>query len=154
MGCTYRMVAPDGGDCVPVGVRIGDLLYDAEKQSRGLEDRNNGFSEDLGAQVSHHSEFSIAGSEGESLNHQNGAIPLTVMNFPTLGQMADVDLPKKPQLSRNPSSQEQCRVCQQEKEEDLINLGCHCRGGLAEAHQSCINTWFNSRGSNKCEICQ
>ncbi|GMP35329.1 hypothetical protein CsSME_00007804 [Camellia sinensis var. sinensis] len=45
-------------------------------------------------------------------------------------------------------------VCQQEKEEDLIDLGCQCRGGLAKAHQSCINTWFHTRGSNKCEICQ
>ena len=47
-----------------------------------------------------------------------------------------------------------CRVCQEEKEEELIDLGCHCRGGLAKAHQSCIETWFNTRGSNKCEICQ
>ncbi|KAG6636396.1 hypothetical protein CIPAW_11G108300 [Carya illinoinensis] len=45
-------------------------------------------------------------------------------------------------------------VCQQEKEEILIDLGCHCRGGLAKAHRSCIDTWFCTRGSNKCEICQ
>ncbi|GMP35327.1 hypothetical protein CsSME_00007804 [Camellia sinensis var. sinensis] len=62
--------------------------------------------------------------------------------------------PKKELLSRNASCHEQCRVCQQEKEEDLIDLGCQCRGGLAKAHQSCINTWFHTRGSNKCEICQ
>lgn len=47
-----------------------------------------------------------------------------------------------------------CRVCQEEKEEALINLGCLCRGGLAKAHHSCIVKWFNTRGSNKCEICQ
>ena len=46
------------------------------------------------------------------------------------------------------------RVCQQEKEELLIDLGCHCRGALARAHRSCIDTWFRTRGSNKCEICQ
>ena len=46
------------------------------------------------------------------------------------------------------------RVCQQEKEEVLIDLGCHCRGGLAKAHRSCIDTWFRSKGSNKCKICQ
>ncbi|KAK4400227.1 hypothetical protein Sango_1128800 [Sesamum angolense] len=45
-------------------------------------------------------------------------------------------------------------VCQEETEEVLINLGCQCRGGLAKAHQSCIIKWFNTRGSNKCEICQ
>ncbi|EYU36916.1 hypothetical protein MIMGU_mgv1a019952mg, partial [Erythranthe guttata] len=44
-------------------------------------------------------------------------------------------------------------VCQEENEEVLINLGCQCRGGLAKAHHSCIMKWFNSRGSNKCEIC-
>ncbi|KAF8413423.1 hypothetical protein HHK36_001406 [Tetracentron sinense] len=46
------------------------------------------------------------------------------------------------------------RVCLEEAEEALIELGCRCRGGLAKAHQSCIDTWFRTRGSNKCEICQ
>ncbi|KAG8382588.1 hypothetical protein BUALT_Bualt05G0093200 [Buddleja alternifolia] len=45
-------------------------------------------------------------------------------------------------------------VCQEENEEVLINLGCQCRGGLAKAHRTCIIKWFNTRGSNKCEICQ
>lgn len=62
--------------------------------------------------------------------------------------------PKKPHLSRTPSSHDQCRVCQQEKEEDLIDLGCQCRGGLAKSHRTCIDTWFHTKGSNKCEICQ
>ncbi|KAH9774806.1 RING-CH-type domain-containing protein [Citrus sinensis] len=62
--------------------------------------------------------------------------------------------PKKDILSRTASSHEQCRVCQQDKEEVLIDLGCQCRGGLAKAHRSCINTWFRTKGSNKCEICQ
>ncbi|KAK4792182.1 hypothetical protein SAY86_022617 [Trapa natans] len=61
---------------------------------------------------------------------------------------------KKGCLSRNGSSHEHCRVCQQEKEEVLINLGCQCRGGIGKAHLLCINTWFRLRGSNKCEICQ
>ncbi|KAL0283400.1 UNVERIFIED_CONTAM: hypothetical protein Sangu_2893000 [Sesamum angustifolium] len=67
-----------------------------------------------------------------------------------------VDCPDKgePQLARNSTSHEECRVCQEETEEVLINLGCQCRGGLAKAHQSCIIKWFNTRGSNKCEICQ
>ncbi|KAI3453285.1 hypothetical protein Pfo_009948 [Paulownia fortunei] len=67
-----------------------------------------------------------------------------------------VDSPNKgePQLESNSTSHEECRVCQEENEEVLINLGCQCRGGLAKAHQSCIIKWFNTRGSNKCEICQ
>ncbi|KAK3218666.1 hypothetical protein Dsin_012636 [Dipteronia sinensis] len=62
--------------------------------------------------------------------------------------------PKKGCLSRSPSSHAQCRVCQQDKEEVLIDLGCQCRGGHAKAHRSCIDTWFRTRGSNRCEICQ
>ncbi|XWS38109.1 hypothetical protein CRYUN_Cryun19dG0102100 [Craigia yunnanensis] len=61
--------------------------------------------------------------------------------------------PKKGYFSRTTSSLEQCRVCQQEKEEGLIVLGCQCKGGLAKAHRSCIDTWFCTKGSNKCEIC-
>ncbi|KAB2037879.1 hypothetical protein ES319_D03G106300v1 [Gossypium barbadense] len=62
--------------------------------------------------------------------------------------------PKMGYFSRTTSAHEQCRVCQQEKEEGLIDLGCQCKGGLAKAHQSCIVTWFHTKGSNKCEICQ
>ncbi|KAL0446571.1 UNVERIFIED_CONTAM: hypothetical protein Slati_1785000 [Sesamum latifolium] len=64
-----------------------------------------------------------------------------------------VDCPDKgePQLARNSTSHEECRVCQEETEEVLINLGCQCRGGL-QKHTS--HAWFNTRGSNKCEICQ
>ncbi|CAN8254366.1 unnamed protein product [Cochlearia groenlandica] len=62
--------------------------------------------------------------------------------------------PRKVCLSRNNSSHEQCRVCLQDKEEVLIELGCRCRGGLAKAHRSCIDAWFRTKGSNQCEICQ
>ncbi|XP_022159785.1 E3 ubiquitin-protein ligase MARCH2 isoform X3 [Momordica charantia] len=62
--------------------------------------------------------------------------------------------PKKELLSMASSSDEQCRICQQEKEEALIELGCQCRGGLAKAHRTCIDTWFRTKGSNRCEICQ
>ncbi|WJZ82150.1 hypothetical protein VitviT2T_001934 [Vitis vinifera] len=62
--------------------------------------------------------------------------------------------PKKPHLSRTPSSHDECRVCNADMEEDLIELGCHCRGWLAKAHRTCIDTWFRTRGSNKCEICK
>ncbi|KAK3025165.1 hypothetical protein RJ639_043051 [Escallonia herrerae] len=97
--------------------------------------------------------------------------PQPVGDFPktanaALTEVTNVISPKKAHLSRNTSFHEQCSrgaachaggiagVCQEEKEETLINLGCHCRGGLAIAHRSCINTWFLTRGSNRCEICQ
>ncbi|XP_077245558.1 uncharacterized protein LOC143885328 isoform X3 [Tasmannia lanceolata] len=57
-------------------------------------------------------------------------------------------------LPRTESYHEQCRVCQQQSEEPLMVLGCRCRGELAKAHRSCIDIWFRTRGSNKCEICQ
>ncbi|CAN1299465.1 hypothetical protein LINPERPRIM_LOCUS24221 [Linum perenne] len=64
------------------------------------------------------------------------------------------DSPTKPSLSRVSSSHDHCRVCQQDKEEVLIDLGCKCKGGLAKSHRSCIDAWFMTRGSNRCEICQ
>lgn len=76
------------------------------------------------------------------------ALECVVEELPSVGS------PKKVYFSRSGSSHEQCRVCQEEKEEDLIDLGCQCRGGIAKAHRSCIEAWFRTRGSNKCEICQ
>ncbi|KAJ6792904.1 Uncharacterized protein M6B38_237920 [Iris pallida] len=61
---------------------------------------------------------------------------------------------KKGCLSRSDSGHEQCRICQQPTEEPIIVLGCRCRGELSKAHRSCIEIWFRTRGSNKCEICQ
>ncbi|XP_020580116.1 uncharacterized protein LOC110024470 isoform X1 [Phalaenopsis equestris] len=61
---------------------------------------------------------------------------------------------KKGFLPRSDSDCEECRICQQPSEEPLIDLGCGCRGELAKAHRSCIEIWFRTKGSNKCEICQ
>ncbi|KAG2537437.1 hypothetical protein PVAP13_9NG296100 [Panicum virgatum] len=59
---------------------------------------------------------------------------------------------KEAELARSDSfdDYEQCRVCQQKTEEPLVDLGCRCRGDLAKAHRTCINVWFRTRGSNKC----
>ncbi|KAJ4956154.1 hypothetical protein NE237_012937 [Protea cynaroides] len=80
---------------------------------------------------------------------------LALKNMGTrVDEITDVVTPRKGCLSRSESSHEQCRVCQQQTEEALINLGCRCRGGLANAHLSCMEIWFRTKGSNKCEICQ
>ncbi|XP_043715677.1 uncharacterized protein LOC122664054 isoform X2 [Telopea speciosissima] len=71
-----------------------------------------------------------------------------------MDEITDVATSRKGCLTRCESSHEQCRVCQQQTDEALINLGCRCRGGLANAHLSCIEIWFRTKGSNKCEICQ
>ncbi|KAK3153947.1 hypothetical protein QOZ80_2BG0183610 [Eleusine coracana subsp. coracana] len=63
---------------------------------------------------------------------------------------------KEAELARTDSfdDYEQCRVCQQKTEEPLVDLGCQCRGDLSKAHRTCIDVWFRTRGTNKCEICQ
>ncbi|XP_047968026.1 E3 ubiquitin-protein ligase MARCHF3-like isoform X1 [Salvia hispanica] len=101
---------------------------DVEKQQNGGdEDRENaavGQSQDLAKKV---------------------VIDVVVVDCASIGQ----SLPE-----RDSNTYEECRVCQEDNEEALISLGCLCRGGLSKAHHSCIVKWFNTRGSNKCEICQ
>ncbi|XP_012839611.1 PREDICTED: E3 ubiquitin-protein ligase MARCH2-like [Erythranthe guttata] len=108
------------------------------------------------ATVGEFSDVDIENQVGERAADDGGGGALA--ENAAVGQSVDrivevvVDCSKsEPQLA---TSQEECRVCQEENEEVLINLGCQCRGGLAKAHHSCIMKWFNSRGSNKCEICQ
>ncbi|KAK1557680.1 hypothetical protein Q3G72_029458 [Acer saccharum] len=65
----------------------------------------------------------------------------------------------EPNRIDNNDSKDACHVSQEwllvkDKEEALIDLGCQCRGGLAKAHRSGIDTWFRIRGSNRCDICQ
>ncbi|CAH9117008.1 unnamed protein product [Cuscuta europaea] len=95
----------------------------------------------------------VIAADGSVNKQESVSSPEPVLITHTLGEKGCAETLKKPHLSRNESSHDECRVCQQEKEEDLIELGCHCRGGLSNAHRTCIETWFNTRGSNKCEIC-
>ncbi|KAI3952677.1 hypothetical protein MKX01_013639 [Papaver californicum] len=99
----------------------------------------------------------ISNGESEAVSETRGdTLKVTGANQ-LKGEATDVvvaSLKKIASLSRDESSREQCRVCQQSSEEALIDLGCQCRGGLAKAHLSCIGTWFSTRGSNNCEICQ
>ncbi|XP_047337352.1 uncharacterized protein LOC124941131 [Impatiens glandulifera] len=103
--------------------------------------------------------LTIVVSNGELVNSLQGSSELPPSNLTVIVDSADevvvsTNSPRKECLSSNASSCDECRVCQQEKEENLIDLGCQCRGGLARAHKSCITAWFQIRGSNMCEICQ
>ncbi|KAK6146536.1 hypothetical protein DH2020_020421 [Rehmannia glutinosa] len=119
----------NGGTATMAGEFSDD---DVEKQRRGgLEDGGAGLAE--------------SGAVGQSNDLVEKIIDVVVVDCPNKSE---------PQLERSSTSHEECRVCQEENEEVLINLGCQCRGGLAKAHKSCIIKWFNTRGSNKCEICQ
>ncbi|XP_051144941.1 uncharacterized protein LOC127260922 [Andrographis paniculata] len=76
---------------------------------------------------------------------------------PPLEKIIDVvvvDCTNKLESARDSSACEECRVCRDENDEALIDLGCDCRGALAKAHLSCITRWFQTRGSNKCEVCR
>ncbi|PON37740.1 Zinc finger, RING-CH-type [Parasponia andersonii] len=102
------------------------------------------------------SNSTVLGQQGIEFGDGNqGQVTIVVSDGESIANLSkSVASPKKGFLTRSESSDEECRVCQQEKEENLIDLGCHCRGALAKSHRSCIDTWFRTRGSNKCEICQ
>ncbi|KAF9673072.1 hypothetical protein SADUNF_Sadunf11G0110800 [Salix dunnii] len=127
---------------------------DLEKQDNSKVLPQEGGNRVLSGNYDHSPVIAIVVSNGES--------PVSTSKE----EFRSVDSPRKGSLSRTSSSHEQCspsaalvtllfvRVCQQEKEEALIDLGCKCKGGLAKSHRTCIDTWFSTRGSNKCEICQ
>ncbi|PSR95077.1 E3 ubiquitin-protein like [Actinidia chinensis var. chinensis] len=56
-----------------------------------------------------------------------------------------------------------CRICHlklvgrggggDEEAGVAIELGCACKGDLANAHKQCAETWFKIRGNTTCEIC-
>ncbi|XP_024464117.1 uncharacterized protein LOC7490724 isoform X1 [Populus trichocarpa] len=117
---------------------------DLEKQDNSKALPQEGGNEILSGNSGFPPVIAIAFSNGESTAHVAASKE----------ELPGVDSPRKGSLSRTSSLHEQCRVCQQEKEEVLIDLGCKCKGGLAKAHRTCIDTWFSRRGSNKCEICQ
>ncbi|XP_059662096.1 uncharacterized protein LOC132308117 isoform X2 [Cornus florida] len=145
------------GNGVPMGDQHCGHLSDLETQGNA-GGNDHGLVRELAANNSDQTVLTIMVSDGESFDQVGvtaepaGKFTKTVDSPEEV--VVNVESPKKSYLSRNASSHEQCRVCQQEKEEALIDLGCQCRGGLAKAHLSCIGTWFRTRGSNKCEICQ
>ncbi|CAA7060555.1 unnamed protein product [Microthlaspi erraticum] len=100
-------------------------------------------------------------NQSESANEVNLTVVVCNGDSSQSHELAQISVPAESEesselvcFSSNASSHEQCRVCLQEKQEALIDLGCRCRGGLAKAHRSCIEAWFLTKGSNRCEICQ
>ncbi|ERN08142.1 uncharacterized protein LOC18436383 isoform X1 [Amborella trichopoda] len=87
-------------------------------------------------------------------SHNNQLETIAIVKLDICKDEKDEKSPKKVAHSRSQSYGEQCRVCQQPSDEALMELGCRCRGELAKAHKSCIELWFRTRGSNRCEICQ
>ncbi|XP_047317772.1 uncharacterized protein LOC124921190 isoform X2 [Impatiens glandulifera] len=48
---------------------------------------------------------------------------------------------------------EECRICQEEDEEQDMEVPCSCNGTLKFAHRKCIQRWCNKKGDITCEIC-
>ncbi|XP_059304999.1 uncharacterized protein LOC132056708 [Lycium ferocissimum] len=47
----------------------------------------------------------------------------------------------------------ECRICQEEDEENDMETPCACNGTLKFAHRKCIQRWCNKKGDITCEIC-
>ncbi|OEL28338.1 hypothetical protein BAE44_0010640 [Dichanthelium oligosanthes] len=47
----------------------------------------------------------------------------------------------------------ECRICQEEGEEEAMDSPCACTGTLKFAHRKCIQRWCNKKGNITCEIC-
>ncbi|OVA00078.1 zinc finger protein [Macleaya cordata] len=47
----------------------------------------------------------------------------------------------------------ECRICQEEDEEQEMEAPCACNGTLKFAHRKCIQRWCNKKGDIICEIC-
>ncbi|XP_010672410.2 uncharacterized protein LOC104888989 isoform X1 [Beta vulgaris subsp. vulgaris] len=47
----------------------------------------------------------------------------------------------------------ECRICQEEDEDNSLESPCSCNGTLKFAHRKCIQRWCNKKGDITCEIC-
>ncbi|XP_068607154.1 E3 ubiquitin-protein ligase MARCHF8 [Brachionichthys hirsutus] len=57
--------------------------------------------------------------------------------------------------SVSPSSQDTCRICHCEGDEDFpLITPCRCAGSLRFVHQACLNQWIKSSDTRCCELCK
>ncbi|XP_056291181.1 E3 ubiquitin-protein ligase MARCH8 isoform X5 [Pseudoliparis swirei] len=57
--------------------------------------------------------------------------------------------------SVSPSSQDICRICHCEgDEESPLITPCHCTGSLRFVHQACLQQWIKSSDTRCCELCK
>ncbi|KAL6082197.1 hypothetical protein STEG23_003515, partial [Scotinomys teguina] len=58
-------------------------------------------------------------------------------------------------LSVCPSTQDICRICHCEgDEESPLITPCRCTGTLRFVHQSCLHQWIKSSDTRCCELCK
>ncbi|XP_029294766.1 E3 ubiquitin-protein ligase MARCH8 isoform X4 [Cottoperca gobio] len=57
--------------------------------------------------------------------------------------------------SITPSSQDICRICHCEGEDECpLIMPCRCTGSLSSVHQTCLNQWIKSSDTRCCELCK
>ncbi|XP_037118070.1 E3 ubiquitin-protein ligase MARCHF8 isoform X2 [Syngnathus acus] len=57
--------------------------------------------------------------------------------------------------SVTPSSQDICRICHCEGDEECpLIMPCHCTGSLSFVHQACLYQWIKSSDTRCCELCK
>ncbi|XP_054459797.1 E3 ubiquitin-protein ligase MARCHF8 [Anoplopoma fimbria] len=57
--------------------------------------------------------------------------------------------------SITPSSQDICRICHCEGEDNCpLIMPCRCTGSLSFVHQTCLNQWIKSSDTRCCELCK
>lgn len=54
----------------------------------------------------------------------------------------------------SPRKMVECRICQDEDLESLLEAPCLCRGSLKYAHRRCVQRWCRVKGNTTCEICK
>ncbi|XP_077585791.1 E3 ubiquitin-protein ligase MARCHF8 isoform X5 [Stigmatopora nigra] len=77
-------------------------------------------------------------------------------NISKAGSPTSVSAPSSfSRTSVSPSSQDICRICHCEgDEESPLITPCHCMGSLRFVHQSCLQQWIKSSDTRCCELCK
>eukprot|EP00066_Takifugu_rubripes_P007184 XP_003972518.1 PREDICTED: E3 ubiquitin-protein ligase MARCH1 [Takifugu rubripes] len=58
-------------------------------------------------------------------------------------------------VSISPSTQDICRICHCEGDDDCpLIMPCRCTGSLSFVHQGCLNQWIKSSDTRCCELCK
>ncbi|KAM3913736.1 E3 ubiquitin-protein ligase MARCHF8 isoform 4-T4 [Leptodactylus fuscus] len=77
-------------------------------------------------------------------------------NISKAGSPTSVTAPNSfPRTSVTPSSQDICRICHCEgDDESPLITPCHCTGSLHFVHQACLQQWIKSSDTRCCELCK
>ncbi|KAM6916789.1 E3 ubiquitin-protein ligase MARCHF8-like isoform 4-T4 [Xenentodon cancila] len=77
-------------------------------------------------------------------------------NISKAGSPTSVNAPSSfSRTSVSPSSQDICRICHCEgDEESPLITPCHCTGSLRFVHQACLQQWIKSSDTRCCELCK